>query len=54
MRNLKATIEEYELLLEQGSDDDSKVPYYGEQATTYLRNNLKGSDKSRVQRVSTP
>lgn len=40
------------MLLEQGSDDDSKVPFYGEQATTYLRNNLKGSDKSRVQRVS--
>ena len=49
---LKQQIEEYELLLEQGSDDDSKVPFYGEQATTYLRNNLKGSDKSRVQRVS--
>ena len=45
---LKQQIEEYELLLEQGSDDDSKVPFYGEQATTYLRNNLKGSDKSRV------
>ena len=39
---LKQQIEEYELLLEQGSDDDSKVPFYGEQATTYLRNNLKG------------
>ncbi len=50
---LKHQIEEYELLLEQGSDEeDSKVPFYGEQATTYLRNNLKGSDKTRVKRVS--
>jgi uncharacterized membrane-anchored protein YhcB (DUF1043 family) len=50
---LKHQIEEYELLLEQGSDEeDSKVPFYGEQATTYLRNNLKKSDKSKVKRVS--
>ncbi|BFT29279.1 hypothetical protein D210916BOD24_04550 [Alteromonas sp. D210916BOD_24] len=50
---LKQHIEEYEMLLEQGGDeDDSKVPFYGEQATTYLRNSLKGSDKSKVQRVS--
>ena len=44
---------EYELLLEQGSDEEgNKVPFYGEQATTYLRNNLKQSDKARVKRVS--
>lgn len=50
---LKQQLEEYETLLEQNGDDsDSNVPFYGEQATTYLRNNLKGSDKSRVQRVS--
>ena len=50
---LKQHIEDYEMLLDQSSDeDDSKVPFYGEQATTYLRNNLKGSDKSKVQRVS--
>ena len=50
---LKQQIEEYETLLEQGGDEeDSKVPFYGEQATTYLRNNLKGSDKSKVNRVS--
>jgi hypothetical protein len=46
---LKQQIEEYETLLEQGGDEeDSKVPFYGEQATTYLRNNLKGSDKSKL------
>ena len=50
---LKQQIEEYETLLEQGGDEeDSKVPFYGVQATTYLRNNLKGSDKSKVNRVS--
>ncbi|MEC8374089.1 MAG: DUF1043 family protein [Pseudomonadota bacterium] len=50
---LKQQIEEYELLLEQGSDEEgNKVPFYGEQATTYLRNNLKQSDKARVKRVS--
>jgi len=39
--------------IEQGGEEEgSKVPFYGEQATTYLRNNLKGSDKSKVNRVS--
>ena len=50
---LKQQIEEYEMLLTQGNDsEDSKVPFYGEQATTYLRNNLKKSDKARVKRVA--
>ena len=50
---LKQQLEEYETLLDQsGDDNDSKVPFYGEQATTYLRNNLKGSDGSKVKRVS--
>ncbi len=50
---LKQQIDEYETLLEQGGEEEgSKVPFYGEQATTYLRNNLKGSDKSKVNRVS--
>ena len=50
---LKQHVEEYENLLEQGTEEEqSKVPFYGDQATTYLRNNLKGSDKAKVKRVS--
>ncbi|MDO6537130.1 DUF1043 family protein [Alteromonas stellipolaris] len=50
---LKQQIEEYEALLTQSSDDeDAKVPFYGEQATSYLRNNLKSSEKSKVNKVS--
>ena len=50
---LKQHVEEYENLLEQGAEEEqSKVPFYGDQATTYLRNNLKGSDKAKVKRVS--
>lgn len=50
---LKNQIEEYEALLNQGSSDDQpKVPFYGEQATTYLRNNLKSSEKSTLKKVS--
>ena len=50
---LKQQIEEYETLLEQGGDEeDSKVPFYGEQATTYLRNNMQGREKSKPAPVS--
>tara|TARA_B100001063_G_C16741064_1_gene544830 strand:+ start:113 stop:550 length:438 start_codon:yes stop_codon:yes gene_type:complete len=50
---LKQQIEEYEALLTQSNDDeDAKVPFYGEQATSYLRNNLKSSEKSKVNKVS--
>lgn len=50
---LKQQLNDYETLLQQGADDEvSKVPFYGEQATTYLRNNLKNSEKSSSNRVS--
>ena len=49
---LKQQIDDYELLLTQSNDEEAeKVPFYGEQATTYLRNNLKHSESSKVQRV---
>lgn len=44
---LRMQVEEYENLLKQGIDDESdSVPFYGEQASTYLRNNLKNREKS--------
>lgn len=49
---LKAQMEEYEMLLTQSDDEDAKVPFYGEQATTYLRNNLKSSEKQETTRVA--
>lgn len=46
--SLKLQLAEYEGLLSQ-SDDDNKdaFPFFGEQATTYLRNNLKGKENSK-------
>ncbi|MCW8109469.1 YhcB family protein [Alteromonas ponticola] len=50
---LKQQLEEYEMLLKQNDDDDSpRVPFYGEQATSYLRNNLKGKEKSKASKVA--
>lgn len=44
---LRMQVEEYESLLKQGTDDEKdSVPFYGEQASTYLRNNLKNREKS--------
>lgn len=44
---LKQQINEYEGLLTQGEDDTPRVPFYGEQATTYLRNNIQGKEKAK-------
>ena len=49
---LRSQMEEYEALLHQSDDEDAKVPFYGEQATTYLRNNLKSTEKAKSNRVS--
>lgn len=49
---LRQQIEEYEALLDQSNEDSSaKVPFYGEQATTYLRNNLKQSETASTKRT---
>ncbi|AXR05487.1 ZapG family protein [Salinimonas sediminis] len=50
-QTLRKQVEEYEALLKQGTEDDS-VPFYGEQASTYLRNNIKGREKASIQTVS--
>ncbi|WP_018982726.1 ZapG family protein [Salinimonas chungwhensis] len=50
-QSLRMQLEEYEGLLKNESDDDS-VPFYGEQASAYLRNNLHGREKSKVKTVS--
>lgn len=43
---LRQQVEEYDALLSQNTDDATpSVPFYGEQATTYLRNNLTGKEK---------
>lgn len=45
---LRQQVEEYDALLTQNLDDDvPRVPFYGEQATTYLRNNLKSTEKAK-------
>jgi uncharacterized membrane-anchored protein YhcB (DUF1043 family) len=49
---LMSQMEEYEALLTQSEDEDAKVPFYGEQATTYLRNNLNNTEKSETTRVA--
>lgn len=44
---LAQQIADYENLLSQTEeDDDPKVPFYGEQASTYLRNNIQGREKA--------
>ncbi|MBU2977702.1 DUF1043 family protein [Alteromonas sp. C1M14] len=44
---LQQQIADYETLLSQtDEDEDPKVPFYGEQASTYLRNNIKGREKA--------
>lgn len=43
---LKQQLQDYQALLSQETDSDlPRVPFYGEQATTYLRNNLKSSER---------
>ena len=45
---LKQSITEYEELLESSdSDDMPAVPFFGEHTSAYLRNNLKGAEKSK-------
>lgn len=52
-QSLRMQLEEYESLLKNGNEDDnSAVPFYGEQASTYLRNNLKGREKAAVTSVA--
>lgn len=50
---LRQQVEEYESLLSQSMDEDApKVPFYGEQASTYLRNNLQGTEKAKQHHVA--
>ena len=50
---LKQQVADYETLLTQAEDGDAPgVPFYGEQATTYLRNNMQGREKSKPAPVS--
>ncbi len=45
---LKQQVADYETLLNQGDDEDApSVPFYGEQATSYLRNNIQGREKTK-------
>lgn len=50
-QTLRGQVEEYESLLKQGIEEDETVPFYGEQASTYLRNNIKGREKASVTSV---
>ena len=46
---LRQQVEEYDALLSQNMDENGPgVPFYGEQATTYLRNNLTGKEKAKA------
>ena len=49
---LKQQVADYETLLTQSEDDSPRVPFYGEQATTYLRNNIKGREKAKAATVA--
>ena len=52
-QTLRQQVEEYESLLSQNMDEDTpKVPFYGEQASTYLRNNLHKEEKHTSPHVS--
>lgn len=47
---LKKDLDSYEKLLAQDPENaEPRVPFFGEEATTYLRNNLKSNEQSRVQ-----
>ncbi|QPG05161.1 YhcB family protein [Salinimonas marina] len=50
-QTLRAQVEEYESLLKQGTGEEETVPFYGEHAATYLRNNIKGREKASVTSV---
>lgn len=46
--NLQQTLQEYEELLDnKDSDTLPAVPFFGEQTSAYLRNNLQGAEKSK-------
>ncbi len=50
---LRQQIEDYEGLLAKSPEDEaSAIPYFGEQTTTYLRNNISNSDKSKPKKVT--
>ncbi|MEW9799049.1 ZapG family protein [Alteromonas sp. CYL-A6] len=51
--SLRYQLDEYESLLSQTTEGDApKVHFFGEQATSYLRNNLKGKENNRITRVA--
>ena len=46
--DLKQSVADYETLLESdNSDDTPAVPFFGEHTTAHLRNNIKGTEKSK-------
>lgn len=50
---LRQQIEDYEGLLSKSPEDESTaIPYFGEQTTTYLRNNISSGEKSKPKQVS--
>lgn len=50
---LRHQLDEYEGLLTQPSDEENaSVRFFGEQATSYLRNNLKNKEQHKIQRVT--
>lgn len=50
---LRHQVDEYESLLGQSMDEDApRVPFYGEQASSYLRNNMQGKEKSKQPHVT--
>ncbi len=52
-QSLRMQIEEYEALLKNDvGDENDTVPFYGEQASAYLRNNLHGREKTKVKTVA--
>ncbi|GGW81113.1 ZapG family protein [Alteromonas halophila] len=52
-QTLRQQVEEYEALLGPNADEDTPgVPFYGEQASSYLRNNLQGKEKAKPAHVA--
>jgi uncharacterized membrane-anchored protein YhcB (DUF1043 family) len=46
-QSLQQHVDDYEQLLAQNTDENNpRVPFYGEQASIYLRNKLKDADQS--------
>lgn len=44
-QNLQQQLQDYEALLQHAPDDKPSVPFFDEQTTRYLRNNLATNDK---------